>query len=98
MAELLSTTLEAVGSRTRMQMGTDTSPWRKRVKAIAEPAARGNEISLNGFGKFKIKDSPEREGRNPAPVLPWSRSGAGHAVTPRCFRSAPCQPDGLQHG
>ncbi|WP_159980459.1 MULTISPECIES: HU family DNA-binding protein [unclassified Novosphingobium] len=34
--------------------------------AIGNAAAKGDEISLNGFGKFKIKDSPEREGRNPA--------------------------------
>jgi DNA-binding protein HU-beta len=34
--------------------------------AIADAAAAGEEISLNGFGKFKVKDSPEREGRNPA--------------------------------
>ena len=34
--------------------------------AIADAAAKGEEISLNGFGKFKVKDSPEREGRNPA--------------------------------
>lgn len=34
--------------------------------AIGEAAARGEEISLGGFGKFKVKDSPAREGRNPA--------------------------------
>ncbi|AMK26621.1 HU family DNA-binding protein (plasmid) [Sphingobium sp. SJ10-10] len=34
--------------------------------AIADAAANGNEVSLNGFGKFKVKDSPAREGRNPA--------------------------------
>ncbi len=34
--------------------------------AIGNAAARGEEISLNGFGKFRIKDMPEREGRNPA--------------------------------
>jgi len=34
--------------------------------AIADAAAKGEEISLNGFGKFKVKDSPAREGRNPA--------------------------------
>ena len=34
--------------------------------AIADAAAKGEEISLNGFGKFKVKDTPEREGRNPA--------------------------------
>jgi DNA-binding protein HU-beta len=27
---------------------------------------RGEEVSLNGFGKFKVKDSPAREGRNPS--------------------------------
>jgi len=33
---------------------------------IGDAAAKGDEISLNAFGKFKVKDSPEREGRNPA--------------------------------
>ncbi|MBB3954027.1 MULTISPECIES: HU family DNA-binding protein [Novosphingobium] len=34
--------------------------------AIADAAAEGEEVSLNGFGKFKVKESPAREGRNPA--------------------------------
>lgn len=34
--------------------------------AITDAAAKGEEVSLNGFGKFKVKDSPAREGRNPA--------------------------------
>lgn len=34
--------------------------------AIAQAAANGDEISLNGFGKFKVKTSEAREGRNPA--------------------------------
>lgn len=34
--------------------------------AIGEAAARGDEIALNGFGKFKVKHAPAREGRNPA--------------------------------
>ncbi len=34
--------------------------------AIADAAAKGDEVSLNGFGKFKVKDTPAREGRNPA--------------------------------
>lgn len=34
--------------------------------AITEAAARGEEITINNFGKFKVKASPEREGRNPA--------------------------------
>lgn len=34
--------------------------------AIGDAAAKGEEISLPGFGKFKVKDSPAREGRNPS--------------------------------
>lgn len=34
--------------------------------AIAEAAAKGDEIALSGFGKFKVKHSPAREGRSPA--------------------------------
>lgn len=34
--------------------------------AVAEAAANGDEISISGFGKFKVKESAAREGRNPA--------------------------------
>lgn len=34
--------------------------------AIGDAAAKGEEIALAGFGKFKVKDSPAREGRNPS--------------------------------
>ena len=34
--------------------------------AIGDAAAKGEEVSVPGFGKFKVKDSPAREGRNPA--------------------------------
>ena len=33
---------------------------------IAEAAAKGDEISISGFGKFKVKESAAREGRNPS--------------------------------
>jgi DNA-binding protein HU-beta len=36
------------------------------LDGIAETAARGEEVSLPGFGKFKVKDMPERSGRNPS--------------------------------
>jgi DNA-binding protein HU-beta len=35
-------------------------------ETIAAAAAGGEEISLNGFGKFKVKSAPAREGRNPS--------------------------------
>jgi len=34
--------------------------------AIADAAAQGEEISISGFGKFRVKESAAREGRNPA--------------------------------
>jgi DNA-binding protein HU-beta len=34
--------------------------------SIAAAAAKGEEVSLNGFGKFKVKQTAAREGRNPA--------------------------------
>jgi DNA-binding protein HU-beta len=33
---------------------------------IAGAAAKGDEVSIPGFGKFAVKDRPERQGRNPA--------------------------------
>lgn len=51
--------------------------------AIADAAAKGEEISLNGFGKFKVKDTPEREGRNPA---------TGEAMTIKAVRKLSFTP------
>jgi DNA-binding protein HU-beta len=34
--------------------------------AIADAASTGTEVSISGFGKFKVKESAAREGRNPA--------------------------------
>ncbi|WP_455296875.1 HU family DNA-binding protein [Brucella pituitosa] len=36
------------------------------LKQITEVAQAGAETSLPGFGKFKVKQTPEREGRNPS--------------------------------
>ena len=36
------------------------------LKAITDAAIGGEEISLAGFGKFKVKSTPERDGRNPS--------------------------------
>ena len=36
------------------------------VTAIINAATQGDEISLSGFGKFKVTNRPAREGRNPA--------------------------------
>jgi DNA-binding protein HU-beta len=36
------------------------------IQAIADAASRGEEVAINGFGKFKVKDTAARQGRNPA--------------------------------
>ncbi|MFM5929809.1 MAG: HU family DNA-binding protein [Novosphingobium sp.] len=36
------------------------------IAAITDAAARGDEVSLSAFGKFKVKHTAAREGRNPA--------------------------------
>ena len=36
------------------------------IAGIMGAAKRGDEVNLVGFGKFKVKDSPARQGRNPA--------------------------------
>ncbi|WP_068086988.1 HU family DNA-binding protein [Novosphingobium rosa] len=50
--------------------GLTKTDARKLVDAIfaeiGDAAAKGEEVSLNGFGKFKVKDTPAREGRNPS--------------------------------
>ncbi len=50
--------------------GLTKADARKYVDAvfaqITGAAAKGDEVSLNGFGKFRVKDSPAREGRNPS--------------------------------
>lgn len=35
-------------------------------KQIAAAATGGAESNIAGFGKFKVKETPEREGRNPS--------------------------------
>ncbi len=40
------------------------------LSGIVAAARRGDEVSLAGFGKFKVKDTPARQGRNPATGQP----------------------------
>jgi DNA-binding protein HU-beta len=34
--------------------------------AIRDAAIKGEEVSIPGFGKFKVQDKPARTGRNPS--------------------------------
>lgn len=50
--------------------GSSEADAKKAITAvfdqIATAAAKGEEVSIPGFGKFAVKDRPERQGRNPA--------------------------------
>lgn len=46
--------------------------------AIADAAANGQDTAIPGFGKFAVKNRPERQGRNPA---------TGEAMTIKASRS-----------
>jgi len=52
------------------EAGVEKSAAKMAVDAvfagIVEAAKKGEEVSLPGFGKFKVKDSPARQGRNPS--------------------------------
>jgi DNA-binding protein HU-beta len=59
-----------LADRVAAESGVPKADARKLVDgvfgAIVEAASKGEEVLLNGFGKFKIKDAPAREGRNPS--------------------------------
>ena len=52
------------------EAGMEKSAAKKAVDAvfacIVDAAKKGEEVNLPGFGRFKVKDSPARQGRNPA--------------------------------
>jgi len=66
-SELVTKIAETNGvSKTQAQAIVDSMLKSIMLKSIMSAAAKGEEISLPGFGKFKVKETPEREGRNPA--------------------------------
>ena len=50
--------------------GLEKTQARKAIDAtfaaITKAASDGDGVALAGFGQFKVKDSPARQGRNPA--------------------------------
>jgi DNA-binding protein HU-beta len=64
------TTHAASGKDSLSLQGEDYDNDKRKVEAvfaaITAASTSGNETSIPGFGKFKVKDTPEREARNPA--------------------------------
>lgn len=60
--------------------GTSNVDAKKAVDAmlevITEELRKGGDVTLIGFGAFRVKDRPERQGRNPQTGEPLTISAA----------------------
>lgn len=62
----VSTVVDAVASANNLSKAEARRLVDSVLGAIGDAAARGEEIALPGFGKFKVVDKPARTGRNPS--------------------------------
>lgn len=64
------TTINDIAAKVAEESGLTKAQAKSAVeavfKAVTDAAIAGEETSIPGFGKFKIKETAEREGRNPA--------------------------------
>ena len=58
--------IEQVATKANIATSTAKEAVEAMLTGIVEAAKQGDEVSLPGFGKFKVKESPARQGRNPA--------------------------------
>jgi DNA-binding protein HU-beta len=68
--EAISMKLTDLVDHVANEAGIQKGAAKKAVDAvfagIVEAAKKGEEVNLPGFGKFKVKDSQARQGRNPS--------------------------------
>ena len=61
---------QELAAKVEASAGLNKGDGRKAVDAvfaeIATAVAAGDDVSLNGFGKFSLKTTAERDGRNPS--------------------------------
>ena len=64
------TTINDIAAKVAEENGLTNAQAKSAVeavfKAVTDAAIAGEETSIPGFGKFKVKETAEREGRNPA--------------------------------
>ena len=58
--------IEHVAAKTGLDKSQAKQAVEAAIDSIVDAAKRGDEVNLLGFGKFKVKDSPAHQGRNPA--------------------------------
>lgn len=64
------TTINDIAAKVAQENGLTKAQAKSAVdavfKAVTDAAIAGEETSIPGFGKFKVKETAEREGRTPA--------------------------------
>ena len=58
--------IDHVSREAGMEKGAAKKAIEAVLAGIVDAAKKGEEVNLPGFGRFKVKDSPARPGRNPA--------------------------------
>ncbi len=61
----LTDLVDHVASEAGIQKGAAKKAVDAVFAGIVEAAKKGEEVNLAGFGKFTVKDSQARQGRNP---------------------------------
>jgi len=62
----LTDLVDHVASEAGIQKGAAKKAVDAMFAGILEAAKKGEDVNLPGFGKFKVKDSQARQGRNPS--------------------------------
>ena len=57
--------VEAISNETGLSKTKSNEVVNTLVKTISESLAKGDKVSLTGFGTWSTNDRPERKGRNP---------------------------------
>ncbi len=75
-----------VADRTKVSKGDAEAAVNAVLGVITDGLARGESVSIPGFGTFSVKDRPARQGRNPrtgeaisiaASAVPAFKAGRG---------------------
>lgn len=57
--------IERVATETGLERAQAKTAVGAVIAGILDAVKKGDEVNLAGFGKFKVKDSPARQGRHP---------------------------------
>jgi DNA-binding protein HU-beta len=58
--------IEKVAAEAGLEKGQARKALDALISTVTAAAKGGDSVAVSGFGQFKVKDSPARQGRNPA--------------------------------